>query len=47
MTSGSFVYFHWPDALPAPTLANADSLFALMITPGFYLHHIEMAAQEF
>jgi len=32
---GSFVYFHWPDALLGPSLDNADLLLALVITPGF------------
>jgi len=27
----------------APTFDNADPLFALVATPGFYLHHIKMA----
>jgi len=27
----------------APTLDNADPLFALVIKPGFYLHHVEVA----
>jgi len=31
----------------APTLDNADSLFFLVITPGFYLNHrIEVADQD-
>jgi len=29
-----------------PTLDNADPLFALVITPGFYLHHVEVAKQH-
>jgi len=28
-----------------PTLDNADPLFALVITPDFFLHHIEVADQ--
>jgi len=28
------------------TLENADQLFALMITPDVYLHHVEMADQD-
>jgi len=38
------VWFISIDQMPflAPTLNNADPLFALMITPGFYLHHEEM-----
>jgi len=27
----------------APTLDNTDPFFALVIAPGFYLHHIEVA----
>jgi len=36
------------DRMPflAPTLDNADSLFGLMITPGSYLHHVEVADQD-
>jgi len=41
------------DRMPflAPTQNNADSLFeswywCLMITPGFYLHHVEVADQD-
>jgi len=30
----------------ARTLDNADSHFALVITPGFYLHHVEVADQD-
>jgi len=32
------------DRMPfmAPTLENADPLFTLVITPGFYLHYIEV-----
>jgi len=29
-----------------PTLDNADPLFALVITAGFYLHHVEVADQD-
>jgi len=29
-------------ALPGPTLYNADTLYALVITSGFNLHHIEV-----
>jgi len=29
----------------APTFDNADPLFALVITPGLYLHHVEVADQ--
>jgi len=43
---GSFVYFYWSDALPAPTLNNADPPFALVIAVGFYLLHVEMADQD-
>jgi len=42
---GKFVYFRaaLPGQLPflAPTLDNADQLFSLIRTPGFYLHHVE------
>jgi len=40
------VYFHLRDALPGTNLDNADALFALVITPGFYLHHIEVADED-
>jgi len=30
---------------PSPTLDNGDPLFALVIGPYFYLHHIEVADQ--
>jgi len=30
----------------APTLDNADPLFALVITPGFYRHHVEVADKD-
>jgi len=30
----------------APTLDNADPLLDLMITPGFYLHRLEMADKD-
>jgi len=30
----------------APTLDNGDSLFALVITPGLNLHHLEVADQD-
>jgi len=29
----------------AATLDNANPLFALVITPDFYLHHVELAAE--
>jgi len=29
-----------------PTLDNADPLFALVITPGFYVHQVEVADQN-
>jgi len=32
--------------LLAPTLENADPLFTLVITPGFYLHYVEVAADQ-
>jgi len=30
----------------APTLDNADPLFGLVITPDFYLHHVEVVDQD-
>jgi len=30
----------------AKTLDNADPLFVLEITPGFYLHHVEKEDQD-
>jgi len=30
----------------APTLDNADILFTLVLTKGFYLHHVEVADQD-
>jgi len=30
----------------APTLDNVDQLFGLVITPGFYRHHVEVADQD-
>jgi len=30
----------------APTLNSADSSFALVITPGFYLHLVQVADQD-
>jgi len=49
MTSGYmavFLIFH--DQMPflAPTLDNADALFAMVITLGFYLHHLEVTDQD-
>jgi len=42
-----FIYFHWPDAIPdANSLDNTDLFFALVMTPGFYLRHIEVADQD-
>jgi len=29
-----------------PTLDNVDPLFALVITPGFYMHHIKVTDQD-
>jgi len=49
MTSGYLaVLFISIDRMPflAPTLDNADPLFALVITAGFYLHHVEVADQD-
>jgi len=42
---GSFLYFHWPDALPGAN-SLSDPLFALVTTPGFYLHHVEVEDQD-
>jgi len=39
-----FISLGWMPFL-ATTLENADSLFALVMTPGFYLYHIEMVDQ--
>jgi len=30
----------------APTLEDVDPLLALVITPGFYLHQVEVANQD-
>jgi len=30
----------------APTLDNADPLFALVIASGFYLHHVKVADHD-
>jgi len=40
-----FISISWMPLL-APTLDNTDPLFALVITPGFYLHYIEMTDQD-
>jgi len=43
---------HYQEFVPslAPTLDNADPLFgadrSLVITPDFYLHHVEVADQD-
>jgi len=43
----SLVYFHWQDALPGATLTMViDPFFTRVITPGFYLHQVEVADQE-
>jgi len=36
------------DQLPflASTIENADPLFAMVITPGYYLHYVEVADQD-
>jgi len=41
------VLFDSIDRMPflAPTLDNANPFFALMIAPGFYQHHLEVAGQ--
>jgi len=49
MTSGySAVLFMSIGRMPylAPTLENADSRYALVITPDFYLQHVEMVDQD-
>jgi len=40
----SLIFIGWMPFL-APTIDNADPLFALVITQYFYLHHIEVADQ--
>jgi len=30
----------------APSLDNANPLIALVMTPGFYLHHVEVEDQD-
>jgi len=49
MTSGDmaviFISTGWMPFL-VQTLDNADPLVALMVTPGFYLHHVEVADQD-
>jgi len=42
------VLFIYIDRMPflAQTFDNADRLFALVITPGFYLHHVEVVDQD-
>jgi len=42
------VLFTSYDRMPllAPTFDNADPLFTLVITSGFYLHHVEAANQD-
>jgi len=42
------VLFISVDGMPflVPTLDNADPLSALVITPGFYLHHVDVADQD-
>jgi len=49
MTSGYMaILFISIDRMPFLVLAfdNADSLFALVIAPGLYLHHLEVADQH-
>jgi len=41
----NFVYFHWLDP-DANTLDNAHLLFAQLITPIFYLHHVEVTDKD-
>jgi len=42
------VFFISIDRMPflAPTLDNTDPLLALVITPGFYEHPVELADQD-
>jgi len=42
----SFVIFIGRMPFMAPTLDNADPLFALVITTGFYLHNVEVVDQD-
>jgi len=50
MTSGYMTVLSymadWSMLLLAPNLDKADPLFALAITPGFYLHHAAVAHQD-
>jgi len=49
MTSGYVaVLFISIDRMPFPasTLDNPDSLFALVVTPGFNLHHVKVVDQD-
>jgi len=38
--------FMAPTPYLASTLDNADPLFALVLTPGFYLYHVEVAEKD-
>jgi len=42
------VLFIFIDRMPflTPTFDNADPLFALLITLGFYLQHVQVACQD-
>jgi len=47
MSNDSWLYdscndLHWPDAQTVAFFDNADALFTMVITPGFYLHHVEV-----
>jgi len=39
------IYIGWMPFL-VPTLDNVDPLFAPVIAPGFYLHHVEVVDQD-
>jgi len=40
-----FIYISWMPLL-ALTLDNVDPLFALVIAPGFYVHHLRVMNQD-
>jgi len=41
-----FIFMGWMPLL-VPTLENADPLFELVMTPGFFLHHVEVWFAKF
>jgi len=45
MTSG-YIGVLFISSWRMPTLDDTDPLFALVMKPGFYLHHIEVADQD-